>query len=200
MARILVLYYSSYGHLAQMAEAVAEGARSEGAEVDILRVPETAPAEVAAAAGFRTHPDHDAIGSANDMAAYDGIVFGAPTRFGRIPSQMAAFLDTAGGLWFTGGLIGKVGAAFTSTAAQHGGQETTLFSMITNMLHFGMTVVGLDYGFGGQNGVDEVKGGSPYGASTIANNDGSRQPSETDLDGARHLGARVARTAAKLAS
>ncbi len=113
---------------------------------------------------------------------------------------MAAFLDQAGGLWFTGALIGKVGAAFTSTASQHGGQETTLFSILTNLLHFGMTVVGLDYGFAGQNGVDEVKGGSPYGATTIANNDGSRLPSETELDGARHLGARVATTAAKLAA
>lgn len=199
MARILVLYYSSYGHIAQMAEAVADGARGEGAEVHILRVPETAPAEVAQAAGFAVHPDHTELPEPDALAEYDGIVIGAPTRFGRMPSQMAAFWDRAGNHWFTGALVGKVGAAFTSTAAQHGGQETTLFSMITQMLHFGMTVVGLDYGFGAQNGVDEVKGGSPYGATTIANNDGSRQPSATELDGARYLGARVARTAAKLA-
>jgi NAD(P)H dehydrogenase (quinone) len=199
VARILVLYYSSYGHIATMAEAVAEGARGEGAEVDILRVPETAPAEVAQAAGFAVHPDHSEMPEPDELAVYDGIIVGAPTRFGRMPSQMAAFWDRAGGHWFTGALIGKVGAAFTSTAAQHGGQETTLFSIITNLLHFGMTVVGLDYGFTAQNGVDEVKGGSPYGATTIANNDGSRQPSETDLAGARYLGARVARTAAKLA-
>jgi NAD(P)H dehydrogenase (quinone) len=199
MARILVLYYSSYGHIAQMAEAVADGARGEGAEVHILRVPETAPAEVAQAAGFAVHPDHTELPEPDALAEYDGIVIGAPTRFGRMPSQMAAFWDRAGNHWFTGALVGKVGAAFTSTAAQHGGQETTLFSMITQMLHFGMTVVGLDYGFGAQNGVDEVKGGSPYGATTIANNDGSRQPSGTELDGARYLGARVARTAAKLA-
>lgn len=200
MARILVLYYSSYGHIAQMAEAVAEGVAEEGHEVEIMRVPETAPADVAAAVGFQVHPDYAELGDPAALTAYDGIVIGAPTRFGRMPSQMAAFWDGAGGLWFTGALVGKVGAAFTSTAAQHGGQETTLFSIITQMLHFGMTVVGLDYGFTAQNGVDEVKGGSPYGASTIANNDGSRQPSETELAGARYLGARVARTAAKLAA
>jgi len=126
-------------------------------------------------------------------------VVGAPTRFGRMPSQMAAFWDQCGGLWFTDALVGKVGASFTSSAAQHGGQETTQFSILTNLLHFGMAVVGLDYGFAAQNGSEEVKGGSPYGASTIANSDGSRRPSRIDLDGARYLGARVARTAAKLA-
>jgi NAD(P)H dehydrogenase (quinone) len=200
MARILVLYYSSYGHIAQMAEAVAEGVRGAGHEADILRVPETAPAEVAAGAGFRVHDSHDEIGSPDTLVQYDGIVLGAPTRFGRIPGQMAAFLDQCGGLWFTDALVGKVGAAFTSTAAQHGGQETTLFSILTNLLHFGMTVVGLDYGFKGQNGIDVVRGGSPYGATTIANNDGSRQPSEVELDGARYLGKRVAETAAKLSA
>lgn len=199
MARILVLYYSSYGHIATMAEAVAEGARSAGHECDIRRVPETAPAEVAAAAGFRTAEGHAEIEGPDALAGYHGIVVGAPTRFGRMPSQMASFWDQCGGLWFTNALVGKVGAAFTSTAAQHGGQETTLFSIITNLLHMGCTVVGLDYGFGGQNGVDEVKGGSPYGATTISNNDGSRMPSETDLDGARYLGRRVAETAARLA-
>ncbi len=200
MARILVLYYSSYGHLAQMAEAVAEGVGQAGHEAEVLRVAETAPPEVAAAAGFRVHDDHAEISGPDALTRYDGIVIGAPTRFGRMPSQMAAFLDQAGGLWFSDALVGKVGAAFTSTAAQHGGQETTLFSIITNLLHFGMTVVGLDYAFKAQNGSEEVKGGSPYGASTIANSDGSRLPSRTDLDGARYLGRRVAETAAKLAA
>ncbi|MCW3836350.1 NAD(P)H:quinone oxidoreductase [Sphingomonas canadensis] len=200
MPKILVLYYSSYGHLAKMADAVAEGAREAGAEVDVRRVAETAPFEVAKAAGFVADGSHLQLDDPNELANYDGIVVGAPTRFGRMPSQMAAFWDKAGGVWFQGKLIGKVGAAFTSTATQHGGQETTLFSILTNLLHFGMTIVGLDYGFADQNGVDEVKGGAPYGATTIANNDGSRQPSGTELAGARHLGARVARTAAKLAA
>jgi NAD(P)H dehydrogenase (quinone) len=198
MARILVLYYSSYGHLARMADAVAEGVREAGHECDVRRVAEPAPPEVAAAAGFvadHTHPEVEGI---NSLAEYDGLVIGAPTRFGRMPSQMGAFLDQAGGLWFTDALVGKVGAAFTSTAAQHGGQETTLFSILTNLLHFGCTIVGLDYGFKAQNGVDVVRGGSPYGATTIANNDGSRMPSEVDLDGARYLGRKVAETAAKL--
>jgi NAD(P)H dehydrogenase (quinone) len=132
------------------------------------------------------------------LAGYDAIIVGTPTRFGRMASQMAAFWDTAGGVWMSGGLNGKVGAAFTSSATQHGGQETTLFSIITNLLHFGMTIVGLDYGYQGQMGLDEVKGGAPYGATTIADGDGSRQPSAADLDGARYLGKRVAETAAKL--
>lgn len=200
MARILVLYYSSYGHLAQMADAVAEGVRSAGHQADVRRVPETAPAEVAKAAGFRTDDSHPLIEGPDALAAYDGIVVGSPTRFGRLASQMAAFWDTCGGLWMRGSLTGKVGAAFTSTASQHGGQETTLFSLITNLLHFGCTVVGLDYGFAAQNGVDEVKGGAPYGATTIAGADGSRQPSATELDGARYLGKRVAETAAKLSA
>jgi NAD(P)H dehydrogenase (quinone) len=200
MARILVLYYSSYGHLAIMADAVAAGIREAGQECDVMRVAETAPPEVAAAAGFRKDDSHPEISAIGQLAEYDGIVIGAPTRFGRIPSQMASFLDQAGGLWFTDALVGKVGAAFTSTAAQHGGQETTLFSIITNLLHFGCTVVGLDYGFKEQNGVDVVRGGSPYGATTIANNDGSRMPSEVDLDGAKYLGRRVAETAAKLSA
>ena len=200
MARILVLYYSSYGHMAQMADAVAEGVRAAGHQADVARVPETAPAEVAAAAGFRADESHPVIAGPNALAEYDGIVVGSPTRFGRLASQMAAFLDTCGGLWATGALTGKVGAVFTSTASQHGGQETTLFSLITNLLHFGMTVVGLDYGFQGQMGTDEVKGGAPYGATTQAGGDGSRQPSTTDLDGARYLGRRVAETAAKLAA
>jgi NAD(P)H dehydrogenase (quinone) len=198
MSRILVLYYSSYGHIEKMADAVAEGAVAAGASVDIRRVAETAPKEVIEAAHFKTDTAHAMIESAEKLGDYDGIVVGAPTRFGRMPSQMAGFWDTTGALWFTGKLIGKVGAAFTSTAAQHGGQETTLFSILTNLLHHGMTIVGLDYGFQGQMGVDVVRGGSPYGASTISNNDGSRMPSDFELDGARYLGKRVAETADKL--
>jgi NAD(P)H dehydrogenase (quinone) len=197
MARILVLYYSSYGHIAQMAEAVAEGVRDAGHTAEIRHVPETAPPEVAQAAGFQPMR-HDEIEGPMALAEYDGIIVGAPTRYGRMPSQMAAFWDQTGGLWVQNALVGKVGAVFTSTAAQHGGQETTLFSMITNLLHMGCTIVGLDYAFTEQNGVDVVRGGSPYGATTIANNDGSRQPSEVELNGARYLGRRVAETAAKL--
>ncbi|NLS25138.1 NAD(P)H dehydrogenase [Sphingomonas sp. S2M10] len=198
MTKILVLYYSSYGHLAKMADAVAEGARSAGADVDVRRVAETAPAEVAQAAGFRVDDSHPLFDDPNQLAQYDGIIVGAPTRFGRMASQMAAFWDKAGGVWFQGQLNGKVGGAFTSTASQHGGQETTLFSILTNLLHFGMTIVGLDYGFQGQMGVDEVKGGTPYGASTIADGDGSRLPSDVELEGARYQGRRIAETAAKL--
>ena len=200
MPKVLVLYYSSYGHIEQMADAVAEGARSAGAEVDIRRVPETAPPDVAKAAHFKTDTAHPAIEGIDALANYDAIVIGTPTRFGRMSSQMAAFLDQASGLWASGKLNGKVGAAFTSTATQHGGQETTLFSIITNLLHFGLTVVGLDYGYQAQTGVDEVRGGSPYGATTIADGDGSRQPSDADLGGARYQGKRVAEVAGKLAA
>ncbi|MCX8474917.1 MAG: NAD(P)H:quinone oxidoreductase [Sphingomonas sp.] len=200
MSKILVLYYSSYGHLAKMADAVAEGARSTGAEVDVRRVPETAPAEVAAAAGFVPDHSHPVLEDVNELADYDGIIVGAPTRFGRMSSQMASFWDRAGGLWFQGKLNGKVGGAFTSTATQHGGQEATLFSIITNLLHFGVTIVGLDYGFQGQMGVDEVKGGSPYGATTISDGDGSRLPSQVELDGARYQGRRVAELANSIAA
>lgn len=197
MAKVLVLYYSSYGHIETMANAVAEGARAAGATVDVKRVPETAPEEVAKAAHFKL--DQAApVATVAELANYDAIVIGTGTRFGRMSSQMASFLDQAGGLWFTDALVGKVGSAFTSTASQHGGQETTLFSLITNMLHFGMTIVGLPYTFKGQLGVDEVRGGSPYGATTIAAGDGSRQPHEKELAAARFQGEHVAKTAAKL--
>ncbi|GGZ35560.1 NAD(P)H:quinone oxidoreductase [Asticcacaulis endophyticus] len=197
MAKILVLYYSSYGHIETMAGAIAEGARKAGATVDIKRVPETAPLEVAKAAHFKL--DQAApIATIAELADYDAIIIGTGTRFGRITSQMAVFLDQAGGLWAKGALNGKVGAAFTSTATQHGGQETTLFSIITNLLHFGMVIVGLPYSFQGQMRLDEVTGGSPYGATTIAGGDGSRQPSENELAGARHQGELVAQTAMKL--
>ena len=198
MTKILVLYYSSYGHTAKMAEAVAEGICEGGAEAVIRHVAETAPQEVVESAGFQQMEGHTCIGGPDELAEYDGIVVASPTRYGRMTSQMAAFWDQTGGLWQKGALIGKVGAAFTSTASQHGGQETTLWSILNNLLHMGMTVVGLDYGFQDQMGTDEVKGGAPYGATTIAGGDGSRQPSETDLAGAHYLGKRVAQTAAKL--
>ncbi|MBC7987228.1 MAG: NAD(P)H:quinone oxidoreductase [Sphingomonadaceae bacterium] len=197
MAKVLILYYSAYGHIEAMAEAAAEGARAAGAEVDIRRVPETVPEEIARAHHFKL--DQPApVAAIGDLANYDAIMIGTGTRFGRMSSQMASFLDQGGGLWMSGALNGKVGGAFTSTASQHGGQEMTLFSLIANLLHFGLAVVGLDYGFADQNGVDEVKGGSPYGATTIAGSDGSRQPSETDLAGARYQGRRIAETAIKL--
>lgn len=197
MTKVLVLYYSTYGHIETMAEAIAEGARSAGAEVDIRRVPETVDANIAKNGHFKL--DQAApVATIDELPNYDAIIIGTPTRFGRIASQMAAFLDQAGGLWARGALNGKVGAAFTASATQHGGQETTLFSVITNMLHFGMTIVGLDYGFAGQMDNSEITGGAPYGATTIANGDGSRQPSDNELAGGRYLGARVANTAAKL--
>jgi NAD(P)H dehydrogenase (quinone) len=198
MAKILVLYYSTYGHIEKMAQAVAEGARQAGASVDIKRVPELVPEQIAKAAPFKL--DQAApIASIEDLPKYDGIVIGTGTRFGRISSQMAHFLDQAGGLWARGALHGKVGGAFTSTATQHGGQETTLFSIITNLLHFGMVVVGLDYGHAGQMTLNEITGGSPYGATTIAGSDGSRQPTENELVGARYQGRKIAETAHKLA-
>lgn len=199
MTKVLILYYSSYGHTSAMAEAIAEGARAVGAQADLRRVPETAPAEVANAAGFQSDEGHP-VAKVDDLPDYDAIVIGTPTRYGRISSQMASFLDQTGGLWQRGALQGKVGSAFTSTATQHGGQETTLFSAITNMLHFGMVIVGLPYGFQGQMTLDEITGGSPYGSTTIAGGDGSRQPLENELAAARYQGDLVARTAAKLSA
>lgn len=199
MTKILILYHSTYGHIEAMAEAMAEGARSTGATVDIRRVPETVPEAVAKASHYKL--DQAApIATIDDLPNYDAIIIGAGTRFGRLPSQMAAFLDQAGGLWAKGALHGKVGSAFTSSASQHGGNETTLFSLITNMLHFGMVIVGLPYSHQGQMRIDEVVGGSPYGSTTITGGDGSRMPSGTELEGARHQGELVARTAAKLAA
>jgi NAD(P)H dehydrogenase (quinone) len=197
MSKVLVLYYSTYGHIEQMANAVAEGARAAGATVDVKRVPETVPEEIAKNAHFKLEQDAP-IATVNELPDYDAIIIGAPTRYGRMPSQMAAFLDQTGGLWARGALHGKVGGAFTSTATQHGGQETTLFSIITNLLHFGMHVVGLPYSYAPQMTLDEIVGGSPYGASTIAGGQGQRQPSELELGGARHQGELIARTANKL--
>jgi NAD(P)H dehydrogenase (quinone) len=197
MPKVLVLYYSSYGHIETMANAIAEGARAAGAEAVVKRVPETVPEDVARSSHYKL--DQPApVATVDELPDYDAIIVGTGTRYGRMSSQMAAFLDRTGGLWARGALNGKVGAAFTSTASQHGGQETTLFSIITNLMHFGMVVVGLPYAFQGQMRIDEVTGGAPYGATTIAGGDGARQPSATELEGARYLGGHVARTAAKL--
>lgn len=197
MANILVLYYSSYGHIETMAEALAEGAREAGATVDIRRVPELVPEEVARRSHFKM--DQAApVATVSELTSYDAIVVGTGTRFGRMSAQMAQFLDHAGGLWASGSLHGKVGAAFASTATQHGGQETTLFSIITNLMHFGMVIVGMNYGYAGQMRLDEITGGSPYGATTIAGGDGSRQPSINELNGARYQGRTVAEVAIRL--
>lgn len=197
MSKVLVLYYSTYGHIETMAAAVAEGARSTGASVDVKRVPETVPEAIAGPAHFKL--DQAApVAAVADLEHYDAIIVGCPTRFGRLPSQMASFFDQAGGLWARGALNGKVGGAFTSTATQHGGQEVTLFSVITNLLHFGLIIVGLPYSFQGQTTIDEIVGGSPYGATTIAGGQGQRQPSAIELDGARYQGRLIAETANKL--
>lgn len=197
MAKVLVLYYSAYGHIEAMANAVARGAREAGATVDIKRVPELVPIEVAKASHYKL--DQAApIAKIEDLINYDAVIVGTGTHFGRMSSQMVNFLDQAGGLWAKGVLIGKVGGAFTSIGTQHGGQETTQVSIITNLLHFGMTIVGLNYGFAGQMRIDEVTGGAPYGATTIAGRDASRQPSENELAGVRYQGHIIAETAIKL--
>lgn len=198
-AKVLVLYYSTYGHIEQMAYAVAEGAAAEGAEVVVKRVPETVPEEIARNAHFKL--DQKApVATVAELEDYDAIIFGAPTRFGVFASQMRAFLDQTGGLWAKGALIGKIGAAFTSSATQHGGQESTILTFLPTLLHHGFVIAGLPYSFEGQSKLHEIVGGSPYGASTIAASDGSRQPSQIDLDGARYQGAHVAKLAAKLKS
>jgi NAD(P)H dehydrogenase (quinone) len=199
MTKVLILYYSAYGHIETMANAVAEGARSAGAQVDIKRVPELVPEEIARKSYYKL--DQTApVAKIEDLANYDAIIVGVGTRFGRMASQMANFLDQAGGLWQKGALHGKVGGAFTSTATQHGGNEATLFSIITNLMHFGMVIVGLDYGHAGQMTLDEITGGSPYGATTIAGGQGQRQPTENELNGARYQGRKIAELAVKLSS
>ncbi len=198
MAKVLVLYYSSYGHIETMAQAVAEGARSGGAEVVIKRVPELVPEAVAKASHFKV--DQAApIATVDELPNYDAIIFGVPTRFGNMAAQMKNFLDQTGPLWFAGKLVGKVGSVFASTATQHGGQESTILSTHTVLLHQGMVIVGLPYTWAGQMKLDEITGGSPYGATTIAGGDGSRQPSANELEGARFQGKHVAQIAAKLA-
>ena len=200
MTKVLVLYYSSYGHIETMAAAVAEGAASvPGTEVTVKRVPELVPEAVAAASGMKT--DQSApIATPDELAEYDAIIFGTPTRFGNMASQMRNFLDQTGGLWFAKALVGKVGSVFVSTASQHGGQETTITSFHTTLLHHGMVIVGLPYTFAGNSEMGEISGGTPYGASTLAGNDGNRMPSDNELAGARFQGAHVAQIAGKLAA
>jgi NAD(P)H dehydrogenase (quinone) len=198
MTKVLVLYYSSYGHIERMAEAVAEGAREGGAEVDIKRVPELVPEDVAAKSHFKLNQSAP-VATVDQLADYDAIIVGTPTRFGNMAAQMKNFLDQTGGVWFQGKLIGKVGSVFTSTATQHGGQESTILSTHTVLLHHGMVIVGLPYSFQGQTSLTEITGGSPYGATTIAGGDGSRQPSENELAGARFQGKHVSTIAEKLA-
>lgn len=199
---VLVVFYSTYGHVYQMAEAVAEGVRKvEGAEVALRRVPETLPDEVLEKMGAveaQKSFSHIPVCTVDELADADAIVFGTPTRFGNMCGQMRQFLDATGQLWFNGSLVGKVGSVFTSTATQHGGQESTLLTFHVTLLHQGFVVVGLPYTFQGQMRVDEITGGTPYGASTIAGGDGSRLPSENELEAARFQGKHVAGIAMKL--
>jgi NAD(P)H dehydrogenase (quinone) len=198
MAKILVLYYSAYGHIETMAHAIAEGARAAGAEVAIKRVPELVPEMIAHQAGY--HLDQSApIAMVEELPTYDAIIFGTPTRYGMMAAQMKNFLDQTGGLWFENKLVGKVGGVFTSTASQHGGQEATILSFHTVLLHLGMIVVGLPYSYPGLTNMDEIVGGSSYGASTLSGNDDSRQPSDIELEGARFQGRHIAEVVAKLA-
>lgn len=198
MTKVLVLYHSTYGHIEKMAEAVAEGARSiNGVEVDIRRVAETVPEELAIKSGYKI--DQNApLADINELENYDAIIVGAGTRFGTAAAQMRNFWDQTGGVWFQGKLVGKIGGAFTASATQHGGNETTLIGLIQTLMHHGMVVAGLPYAFQGQMTLDEISGGSPYGATTITGGDGSRQPSENELAGARHQGEYIARLATKL--
>ncbi len=199
MAKVLVLYYSAYGHVERMAEAVAAGAAAvAGTTVNRKRVPELVPAEIAHKSGMKTEQQAP-IARVDELADYDAIIFGTPTRFGNMAAQMRNFLDQTGALWAKGALVGKIGSVFVSTASQHGGQETTITSFHTTLLHHGMIIVGLPYAFAGLTRLDEVSGGSPYGASTLAAGDGSRQPSENELAGARFQGRHVAEIAARLA-
>jgi NAD(P)H dehydrogenase (quinone) len=198
MTKVLVLYYSAKGHLETMAGAIAEGARSvPGTQVDVKRVPELVPEDIAKKSGMKL--DQPApVASVDDLANYDAIIFGAPTRFGMMAAQMRNFLDQTGNLWVKGALIGKVGSVFTSSATQHGGQESTILSFHTTLLHQGMVIVGVPYSCKAQMRIDEITGGSPYGASTIAGGDGSRKPSDNELGIARFQGEHVAKIAAKL--
>jgi NAD(P)H dehydrogenase (quinone) len=200
--KVLIPFYSLYGHVYRMAQAIAEGvARVEGAEPLLRRVPETLPREVleemgavAAQKGMAGVP----VCTVEDLAAADAIIFGTPTRFGNMCGQMRQFLDSTGKLWVEGTLVGKVGSVFVSTGSQHGGQETTIVSFHMTLLHHGMVIVGLPYAFQGQMRMDEITGGSPYGASTIASSTGERMPSDNELEGARYQGSHVAKIAAKL--
>lgn len=198
MAKILVLYYSAFGHVEHMAQAEAEGARSvPGSEVTVKRVPELVPEDVGRKAGMKLEQEAP-IANVDELPHYDAIIFGTPTRFGNMAAQMRNFLDQTGGLWVKGALVGKVASVFASTATQHGGQETTITSFHCTLLHQGMIIVGLPYSFPGLTRMDEISGGTPYGATTLAKTDGSRHPSENELEGARFQGRHVAEIAAKL--
>ena len=198
-AKILVLYYSSWGHMEAMANAAAEGVKSAGGHADVKRVPETMPADIQKAMHYKQ--DQKApVASADDLANYDGIIFATPTRFGMMAGQMKSFFDQTGGLWMKGALVGKVGSVMVGAANQHGGQESTILSFHTSLLHQGMVIVGLPYSFTGQMGHDEIRGGSPYGATTTTGGDGSRMPAKHELEGAHFQGAHVAKIAAKLAA
>ena len=199
MSKVLVLYYSSWGHMEAMANAAAEGAKSAGATVDVKRVAETIPLEVAKAQHYKL--DQAApIAKPEELANYDAVIFATPTRYGMMAAQMKTFIDQTGGLWAKGALVGKVGSVMSGAANQHGGQESTILNFQTVLLHHGMVIVGLPYAFAGQMGHDEIRGGSPYGASTTTGGDGSRMPAGHELDGARFQGAHVAKIAAKLAA
>lgn len=199
MTKVLVLYYSAWGHMEQMSYAAAKGAREAGAEVDVKRVPELVPEDVAKAAHYKLD-QRAPIAKPEELANYDAIIFACGTRYGTMAAQMRNFIDQTGSLWAKQALAGKVGSAMTSSATQHGGQESTILGFIPTMMHHGMVVVGLPYTWEGQSGVDEIRGGSPYGASTVTNSDGSRQPAQHELDGARYQGKHVATIAAKLAA
>jgi NAD(P)H dehydrogenase (quinone) len=198
VAKILVLYYSSYGHMEIMANAAAEGVRAAGQTAVVKRVAELVPEEVAKASYFKVDQAAPIITDPNELADYDGIIIGIPTRFGGVPAQMKNFLDQTGGLWMKGALVNKVGSVMVSTAAQHGGQETTIIAAQITLQHHGMVIVPLSYAFQGQLGYDKVVGGSPYGMTLVTGSDGSRMPDENDLAGARFQGQRVAEIAAKL--
>ena len=199
MAKMLVVYYSAYGHIETMAYAQAEGAKLAGAEVVVKRVPELVPEEVAKKSGFKLD-QKAAIVTVDELPEYDAIIFGSGTRYGTVTSQLRSFIDQTGGLWAKGALVGKVGSVFTSSATQHGGQESTILGFLPTLLHLGLIVVGLPYSFQGQMGVDEIKGGSPYGASTITGGDGKRMPSAIELEAARYQGRHVAEITQALVS
>lgn len=202
MCKVLIVFYSMYGHIYKMAEAVAEGVREvAGCEAVIKRVPETLPNEVLGQMGAldaQKGMAHIPVAAVDDLAEADAVIFGTPTRFGNMCGQMRQYLDATGGLWMKGALVGKIGSVFASSATQHGGQESTIISFHLTLLHQGMVVVGLPYAFAGQMGVTEITGCSPYGASTIAGSRGERMPSDNELAGARYQGAHVARMALKL--
>jgi NAD(P)H dehydrogenase (quinone) len=198
MTKVLVLYYSAWGHMEAMAHAAAEGAKEGGATVDVRRVAETVPEEIQKAYHYKTDQKAPVIGSPDELANYDAIIFATGTRYGMMTAQMKNLLDQTGGLWMKGALVGKVGSVMTGSGTQHGGQESTILSFHTVLLHHGMVIVGLPYAYQGQTGVDMIRGGSPYGASYITGPDGSRAVSEQELEAAKYQGKHVATIAKKL--